>query len=172
MTLPEFDERLDGIIYATAAGLGVATVVNFGYVLEHGGVDLGIGSVRMVTNALGYASIAGVLGYFIGQARFEHTPWYYMPAGVAVTAALDGVLFFLIERTGGSGFAPGAWGDLAVAGVICARHRPGAGLAGAPYERRDAAGRTPDGKRRCLGADPDRNPSDQPSTGASVQPGR
>jgi hypothetical protein len=118
VTQKEFDERLDGIIYATAAGLGVATVVNFAYVLEHGGVDLGIGSVRVVTNALGYASIAGVLGYFIGQARFEHTPWYYLPAGVAVTAALDGLLFFLIERTGGSGFAAGAWGDLAVAGAF------------------------------------------------------
>jgi hypothetical protein len=118
MSLPEFDERLDGIIYAVAAGLGVATVVNFGYVLEHGGVDLGIGAVRMVTNALGYASIAGVLGFFIGQARFEHTPWYYLPVGVALTATLDGVLFFLIERTGGSGFTTGAWGDLALAGVF------------------------------------------------------
>lgn len=118
MSLPEFDERLDGIIYAVAAGLGVATVVNFGYVLEHGGVDLGIGSVRMVTNALGYASIAGVLGYFIGQARFEHTPWHYLPVGVLLTATLDGAFFFLIERTGGGGFTTGAWGDLALAGVF------------------------------------------------------
>ena len=36
---PEFDERLDGIIYGMAAALGVATVVNFLYVLRHEGVD-------------------------------------------------------------------------------------------------------------------------------------
>jgi protease PrsW len=73
---PEFDERLDGIIYGMAAALGVATVVNFLYVLRHEGVDLDIGSIRMVVNAMGYASFGGVLGYFMGQARFEKTPAY------------------------------------------------------------------------------------------------
>jgi uncharacterized protein YjeT (DUF2065 family) len=72
----------------------------------------------MVTNALGYASIAGVLGYFIGQARFEHTPWYYLPVAVLLTATLEGTFFFLVERTGGGGFTTGAWGDLALAGVF------------------------------------------------------
>ena len=111
---PEFDERLDGIIYSVAAGLGVATILNFVYVLDHGGVDLGIGSIRMVTNALGMASFAGVLGYFIGQARFERVPLYYMPLGIAISASLVGLYFFLLDQTGGrSGENP--WRDLLLA---------------------------------------------------------
>lgn len=115
---PEFDERIDGIIYAVAAGLGVATVSNFNYVLTHGGVDLDIGSIRMVVNTLGYASFAGVLGYFIGQARFEKTPIYYVPAGLAIAATLTGFYFFLLDRVGGSGLAPSAWRDLLLAAVV------------------------------------------------------
>lgn len=109
---PEFDERLDGIIYAVAAGLGVATVSNFVYVLHHGGVDLNIGSIRMVVDTLGYASMAGVLGYFIGQARFEKTPIFYLPTGVVLSAALTGLYFFLIDRTGAGGLTAEVWRDL------------------------------------------------------------
>ena len=109
---PEFDERLDGVIYAVAAGLGVATVSNFVYVLQHGGVDLNIGSIRVVVDTLGYASAAGVLGYFIGQARFEKTPLIYLPGGVLLTAVLTGLYFFLIDRTGAGSFSGDLWRDL------------------------------------------------------------
>lgn len=108
----EFDERLDGVIYAVAAGLGVATVSNFVYVWQHGGVDLNIGSIRVVVDTLGYASTAGVLGYFIGQARFEKTPLIYLPAGVLLAATLTGLYFFLIERTGANSFGGEPWRDL------------------------------------------------------------
>ena len=109
---PEFDERLDGVIYAVAAGLGVATVSNFVYVLQHGGVDLNIGSIRVVVDTLGYASAAGVVGYFIGQARFEKTPLIYLPGGVLLTAVLTGLYFFLIDRTGAGSFSGDLWRDL------------------------------------------------------------
>jgi RsiW-degrading membrane proteinase PrsW (M82 family) len=109
---PEFDERLDGVIYTVAAGLGVATVSNFVYVLQHGGVDINIGSIRVVVDTLGYASAAGVLGYFIGQARFEKTPLIYLPGGVLLTAVLTGLYFFLIDRTGAGSFGGDLWRDL------------------------------------------------------------
>ena len=115
---PEFDERMDGVIYAVAAGLGVATVSNFNYVLRHGGVDLDIGSIRMVVNTLGFASFAGVLGYFIGQARFEKTPLYYVPGGLVIAATLTGLYFFLLDRVGGSGMSSSAWRDLILAGIV------------------------------------------------------
>ena len=109
---PEFDERLDGIIYAVAAGLGLATVINFGYVINRGGVDLGIGSIRMVTNTLGYASFAGVLGYFIGQVKFEKAPIYYLPAGLLISGVLTGFYFYAIDLAGSGGLAPAPWRDL------------------------------------------------------------
>jgi RsiW-degrading membrane proteinase PrsW (M82 family) len=114
----EFDERLDGIIYCMAAALGLATVINFLYVLDHGGVDLGIGSIRMVTNALGYASFGGVLGYFVGQARFEKTPAYYLPAGVGLASLLTGLYFFLLDRTASDPFGNNGWRDLLLAAFL------------------------------------------------------
>jgi RsiW-degrading membrane proteinase PrsW (M82 family) len=114
---PEFDQRVDGVIYAMAAGLGVATVLNFQYVIERGGVDLDIGSIRMVVNALAFASFAGVQGYFIGQARFESTPVYYLPGGLAIAAVLNGLFFFVIDQ-GATSLRYSLWLDLLLAGVI------------------------------------------------------
>jgi protease PrsW len=90
----EFDERGDGIVYATAAALGFATIVNLDYVIGRSGVDLGVGAIRVTVNALALASISGVLGYFLGQAKFEHKHALYLPAGLAVAALLNGLFFF------------------------------------------------------------------------------
>lgn len=115
---PEFDERVDGVIYAIAAGLGMATVYNFQYVVASGGVDLDIGSIRMVVNALAYASFSGVLGYFIGQMRFEKVPIYYMPMGLLIAAIFNGLFFFLLERTFSGGLNYNPWSDLIFAAAI------------------------------------------------------
>lgn len=95
---PEFDERTDGIIYATAAGLGFATMLNFNYILSNGGVDLGVGAIRIVETTLAHASFAGIMGYFLGQARFERTPVYYLPLGLLLAATLNGLFFFALDR--------------------------------------------------------------------------
>ena len=60
-----------------------------------------IGSIRMVVNAMGYACFGGILGYFMGQARFEKTPAYYVPGGLGLAALLTGLYFFLLDRTAG-----------------------------------------------------------------------
>lgn len=114
----EFDERLDGIIYCMAAALGLATVINFLYVLDHGGVDLGIGSIRMVVNAMGYASFGGVLGYFVGQARFEKTPAYYLPAGIGLASVCTGLYFFILDRAARDPFSDHGWRDLLLAAFL------------------------------------------------------
>jgi protease PrsW len=115
---PEFDERVDGVIYAIAAGLGLSTVINFFYVLNNGGVDLGIGAVRIVVNALAYASFAGVLGYFLGQARFERTPTYYVPVGLALSALLNGVFFLMEDRVTADGLRVNPWNGLILAALF------------------------------------------------------
>ena len=113
---PEFDERVDGVIYAIAAGLGFATVINFAYVVKHGGVDLDVGSIRMVINALAHACFAGIFGYFIGQSKFETTPWHYLPMGMAISAGVNGLFTFLLERTGSGGLSYNPWPNL----ILCA----------------------------------------------------
>ncbi len=91
----EFDERTDGIIYATAAGLGFATVLNISFVVSSGGVNLGMGAVRIVLTALAQASFAGITGYFLGKDKLDHKPAWWVPVGISLAAVLNGVFNYL-----------------------------------------------------------------------------
>ncbi len=92
---PEFDERVDGVIYGTAAGLGFATMLNVHYVTANAGVDLGMGVVRIAVTALAQASFAGISGYFLGRAKFEEEPAWWLPLGVTIAAVLNGLFTFV-----------------------------------------------------------------------------
>ena len=91
----EFDERADGIVYASAAGVGVAVALNVAFVIQSGGVDLGAGAIRVVVTALAQASFAGVTGYFLARQKLEARAWWWMPIGLAIAATLNGVFTFL-----------------------------------------------------------------------------
>ena len=114
----EFDERVDGVIYATAAGLGFATMLNFDYVLSRGGVDLGVGAIRVVVTALAHASIAGILGYFLGQAKFVHTPPDDLPGGFVLAAVLNGLFFWAQDLVTLRGISVNPWYGLILAVII------------------------------------------------------
>jgi RsiW-degrading membrane proteinase PrsW (M82 family) len=119
----EFDGRVDGVVYGTAAGLGYATVLNLHYVLDSGGINLQAGIIRIVVTAMAQASFAGLTGYFLGRAKFEDEPMWWLPVGVALAAMLNGVFTFLrgeltttaLDLTGG-GFNP--WPGLILAAVV------------------------------------------------------
>lgn len=91
----EFDEPTDGIIYATAAGLGYATVLNINFVVSNGGVDLGAGILRMAVVALAQAAFSGITGYFLGRAKFESEPVWWMPLGITLAAIFNGIFTWL-----------------------------------------------------------------------------
>jgi RsiW-degrading membrane proteinase PrsW (M82 family) len=119
----EFDERTDGIIYTTAAGLGYATVLNIAFVIDSGGVDLGVGSIRIVLTALAHASFAGITGYFLAREKFESRPVWWMPLGVSLAALLNGIFFYLrgmLARTSLSITGGGArtWTGLVLAAIL------------------------------------------------------
>jgi len=100
---PEFDERIDGIIYGAAAGLGYATFLNVQFVLENGGVDLGAGAIRIAIIALAHASFSGVTGYFLGRAKFENRGPFWLPVGLLLATILNAIVTTLlseITRTG------------------------------------------------------------------------
>jgi RsiW-degrading membrane proteinase PrsW (M82 family) len=94
----EFDERVDGIIYGAAVGLGFATMLHIDYVVSSGGVRLDVGVIRIVVDTLAQASFAGVSGYFLGRAKFEDMPGWWLPAGVTLAAVLNGVVSFLLQE--------------------------------------------------------------------------
>ncbi len=70
----EFDEPVDGIVYASAAGLGFATLENVVYVfsaLETSMVlALETGLVRAVLSVPGHVLFSAMWGYSLGKARF------------------------------------------------------------------------------------------------------
>ena len=121
----EFDERVDGVVYGTAAGLGYATMLNVHYVVASGGVDLQVGVIRIAVTALAQASFAGLTGYFLVRAKFEDEPVWWLPGGLALAAVLNGLFAFLSgELTttslslSGGGFNP--WPGLILAAVVAA----------------------------------------------------
>jgi RsiW-degrading membrane proteinase PrsW (M82 family) len=119
----EFDEVTDGIVYATAAGLGYATMLNIQFVVSNGGVDLGAGVIRMAVVALAHASFAGITGYFLGRAKFESEPIWWMPLGITLAAVMNGLFNWLRGRVVQSGVSlTGAsvnpWLGLAFAAVV------------------------------------------------------
>jgi len=67
---PHFDEVMDGIVYAVVVSLGFATIENIFYVLDGG---LSIGIIRAITALPLHAVSAGIMGYYIGKAKFSET---------------------------------------------------------------------------------------------------
>jgi RsiW-degrading membrane proteinase PrsW (M82 family) len=115
---PEFDERMDGVIYGTAAGLGYATMLNIHYVLSNAGVDLSVGVIRIVITALAQASFSGIVGYFLAQDKFEGKPVWWMPLGLALAAALNGTFVFVRDLASVRGLQFNPWNGLILAAAV------------------------------------------------------
>jgi RsiW-degrading membrane proteinase PrsW (M82 family) len=115
----EFDERMDGIVYGTVAGLGVATLLNLNHIVANQGVALGPGVVYTVTTALAQASFGGLLGYFMAQAKFEHKPIWWVPLGVSIAAVLNGFFTWVIDEVSAAGLTVEPWRSL-VLGIVVA----------------------------------------------------
>ena len=96
----EFDERVDGIVYATAAALGYVTVVNMHFiqdVVQAGSMRPAPVVLGVATNAMAMAAFGGIVGYFLGRCKFEDEPAWWMPAGLALAATLNGLYTFLLD---------------------------------------------------------------------------
>ncbi|MCU0507233.1 MAG: PrsW family glutamic-type intramembrane protease [Anaerolineae bacterium] len=123
--LPEFDERFDGILYGAAAGLGFGAALNIHYVVASRGANLAAVAIQVVVTALAQASFGGVTGYFLGRAKFEEEPIWWLPAGLALAATLNGVFTVALgslTRSGSalSGQTTNPWYGLALAAIVAA----------------------------------------------------
>ena len=105
--LPEFDERTDGVIYGTAAGLGYATALNLQFILGNGGAALGSGEVFVAEVALAHAAFGGLLGYFLGRAKLEQEPIWWLAGGLVLASVLNGLFLVLRGELDPSGFTLG-----------------------------------------------------------------
>jgi RsiW-degrading membrane proteinase PrsW (M82 family) len=117
----EFDERTDGMVYGTAAGLGYATAINIQFVLSSGGAALGGAEVNVAEVALAHAAFAGVLGYFLGRAKMERERIWWLPLGLLLAALLNGLFTILRSQVEIGSITIGAASALpSVAGLILA----------------------------------------------------
>jgi RsiW-degrading membrane proteinase PrsW (M82 family) len=114
----EFDEWIDGIIYATAAGLGFATVLNIYRVIDLGGAKLVISAIFCVVTALAYASFASVIGYSLAMVKFRKGySQLRLMAGIFIAAVLNGIFFWVQRAVVIRSIEYNPWNSL-IAGVI------------------------------------------------------
>ena len=67
----EFNEPMDGIVYAVMISLGFATVENIAYVVNHEGQEMAVAILRMFTAIPLHAVCGVILGYYFGLAKFS-----------------------------------------------------------------------------------------------------
>lgn len=69
----EFNEPFDGIVYAVMIAMGFAAVENVWYVLAEPDFDnaIYVGFLRIFTAVPAHATFAIIMGYFLGEAKFE-----------------------------------------------------------------------------------------------------
>lgn len=95
---PEFDERMDGIIYASRAGLGFALVENVLYLAGTSSLDdqLRVWILRAVLAVPGHAMWTGMIGAMAARKRFDRKGLGLLGGfflGVAFHGAYDLSLF-------------------------------------------------------------------------------
>jgi RsiW-degrading membrane proteinase PrsW (M82 family) len=99
----EFDEPMDGIVYATATALGFATLENFLYVLPVQTLpSLFInGTFRAVLSVPGHALFAVFWGFALGIAKFRPPGKKagIVIAGLALAIAVHGFFNLLLDQS-------------------------------------------------------------------------
>lgn len=100
-----FDEYMDGIVYATFIGLGFACVENIMYVFSSATESFGSAIHTSVSRAIlsvpGHFLFGVVMGYFISLAKFkEGKSWPYLLMGLAAAAAAHGLFDWMLMITG------------------------------------------------------------------------
>jgi RsiW-degrading membrane proteinase PrsW (M82 family) len=92
----EFNEPLDGIIYAAAAALGFASLENVLYVIDWhtGQVHWGTLGVRSLLALPGHVIFSTTWGYALGRQKFD--PRYRVWPMVLASAMLHGLYDFLL----------------------------------------------------------------------------
>jgi protease PrsW len=109
------NQRVDGVVYGAAAGVGYATALNISAVLAVGGFsDLRAGVIKIVATSLTHGSLGALIGYATGRQRLENTAVWHLPAILTFAAVMNGVSWWLRQRvsersislTGDSGAQP------------------------------------------------------------------
>lgn len=98
-----FNEPLDGIVYAVMVGMGFATAENIIYVWNGDG---GTAIIRMFSAIPAHAMFAVLMGYWLGKAKFtQRKGIYYSIVALVVATLFHGVYDYFLFIS----FVPGIW---------------------------------------------------------------
>jgi len=90
----EFNEPLDGIVYAVFIGMGFAVVENLLYADRF---DIQTIAIRGLTAVPAHAAFAVIMGYYVGQAKTSKTKKIqYLLMGLLIPAVIHGLYNFFI----------------------------------------------------------------------------
>jgi RsiW-degrading membrane proteinase PrsW (M82 family) len=106
-----FDEIMDGVVYTVVASLGFACMENILYVM---GGTIGTALTRAVTAIPLHATASGLMGYYVGRAKFAPSPRMeiaLIKRGLRVAIFVHGTYDFLL-------FAVPVFGTLPLLGLI------------------------------------------------------
>jgi len=95
-----FNETMDGVIFGITAALGFATVENIFYVFDYGGT---VAIFRAFVSVPGHAFYGAIMGFYLGQAKFQHK-WWLALVGLALATLLHGIFDTMAELSGAFGF--------------------------------------------------------------------
>ncbi len=91
---PYFDEPMDGLVYASAAALGFASLENVGYMLTYGWEII---AVRGPFSTLAHVLFSGIWGYLLGRQKIHPgTGRALLIAGLTLSIILHGAFDFLL----------------------------------------------------------------------------
>ena len=94
----DFDEPMDGIVYAVMISMGFATLENIMYVNSYG---LQVGLLRMFTAIPAHAAFAVLMGYYAGKAKFapKNKRTLLLVTGLSFAVLSHGLYdFFLLQQ--------------------------------------------------------------------------
>ncbi len=100
-----FDEKLDGIVYAVFSALGFATVENIMYVVFRFADVESVGAYRAVLSVPAHMLFAVTMGYYLSLAKFSKTEVeqrFYYKKSLTAPMLLHGTFNFILMS--GSGF--------------------------------------------------------------------
>ncbi len=98
-----FNEPLDGIVYAVMVGMGFATAENILFIWNGDG---GTALIRMFSAIPAHAMFAVLMGYLLGKAKFKRKKEvYYSVMALAVATLFHGVYDYFLFIS----FVPGIW---------------------------------------------------------------
>ena len=83
---------MDGVAYALAVSIGVATVLNIRFALDSG-ATLSATALRVASITYSELAIGTIIGYYLVELRISRPPIYWMPLGLFLSALLSGFYY-------------------------------------------------------------------------------